>query len=98
MIEVKEAIQIAKKYVADIFEDEGIFNIGLEEVENSGDRWEVTIGFSRKWDKPPRSPFAGIAGMTADSDHRAIARTYKVVEIDEVNGQVLELRNRVGLT
>jgi hypothetical protein len=98
MIEVKDAIKIAKDYVAEVFADEGVFNIGLEEIEHGGDVWEVTVGFSRKWDKPPRSPFAGITGLTADDDDRAIARTYKVVEVAADSGIVIQLRNRVGLT
>lgn len=98
MIDVKEAIKIAKDYVAEVFADEGVFNIGLEEIEHGGDIWEVTIGFSRKWDKPPRSPFAGLAGYTSENDDRAITRTYKVVEVAADSGTVLQLRNRVGLT
>lgn len=98
MIEVKEAIKIAKDYVAEVFADEGVFNIGLEEIEHEGDVWEVTVGFSRRWDKPPRNPFSGIAGYTQENDDRALRRTYKVVEVAADSGVVLQLRNRVGLT
>lgn len=95
-MEVKQAIQTAKSYVSDIFCDEGAFNIGLEEVEFSGSRWEVTIGFSRQWDKPPRNPFSAMTSLE-QPDLRAVNRTYKVVEIDDESGEVIGVRNRVGL-
>ena len=50
-MDVKEAVQTAKKYVAELFTDETIADVGLEEVEfnNTSNSWEVTIGFSRPW-------------------------------------------------
>ncbi|WP_082430926.1 hypothetical protein [Novosphingobium sp. KN65.2] len=95
-MDVKEAISIAKSYIADVFADEGVFNIGLEEVEFNGPKWEVTIGFSRKWDKPPRNPFSSLASVE-QPDLRAINRTYKIVEVDDETKEVLGVRNRVGL-
>ena len=47
-MDVKEAVAIAKRYITDLFADEGIAHLGLEEVlfdEWSGD-WKVTIGFA----------------------------------------------------
>ena len=47
-MDVKEAVSIAKRYVTDLFAEEAITHVGLEEVvfdEQSGD-WKVTIGFS----------------------------------------------------
>ncbi|HVJ56220.1 MAG TPA: hypothetical protein VM574_00140 [Terrimicrobiaceae bacterium] len=93
-MEVTDAIKIAKDYIALIYKDEGAFNIGLEEVELDEKQWRVTVGFSRRWDRPPRSPF-GIA--IEGEDHRATARTYKVVEIDNETGEVLGVSNRQGL-
>lgn len=95
MMDVKEAIAAAKEYVAEVFADEGVYNIGLEEIEYKEPMWEVTIGFSRQWDKPPPSPFAAATG--GQSDHQARSRTYKIVEINDVTEEVAGLRNRVGL-
>jgi hypothetical protein len=93
-MEVTEAIKIAKDYIALIYGDEGAFNIGLEEVELDGEQWRVTVGFSRRWDRPPQSPF----GIKLEGpDHRATARTYKVVEIDNETEEVLGVTNRQGL-
>ena len=51
-MDVKEAAKLAKDYVADLFKDERISNVGLEEIElRDGRFWEVTVGFSRPWDQ-----------------------------------------------
>lgn len=91
-MEAKEAITKAKNYIADVYEDEGIFNIGLEEIEFSDDAWSVTIGFSRQWDKPPRSPFTTTIAPAAD--YRANSRSYKVIKIRDKDGSIISLRNR----
>jgi hypothetical protein len=95
-MEVKKAVSIARDYISEIFSDEGVFNIGLEEVEYLGTKWEVTIGFSRKWDRPPRNPFDSPA-LGTQPDYRGINRTYKIVELDDETEAVLGVRNRPGL-
>ena len=52
-MDVKEAAKLAKEYVADLFAEEGIGNVGLEEIELGADcgSWVVTVGFSRPWDQ-----------------------------------------------
>jgi hypothetical protein len=97
VIDVKEAIKIAKQYVAEVFEDEGVFNIGLEEIELHGDQWEVTIGFSRKWDRPPSNPFANIGAIAPQRDDRSVSRTFKIVTIEGEGGEVSGLSNRAGV-
>ena len=44
---VKEAVVAAKSYVSDLFSDEGLTNLGLEEIEHNDARGElyVTLGF-----------------------------------------------------
>lgn len=94
-MDVKEAIMAAKKYIAEIYEDEGIFNVGLEEVEFNADKWEVTIGFSRKWDRAPRNPFS--TALPGQEQPRAVSRTYKIVDVNDSDGRVLAVHNRAGL-
>ena len=50
---VKDAARMAKTYLTDLFADEQIMNVGLEEVEFDGMKsaWRITIGFSRPWDQ-----------------------------------------------
>ena len=52
-MDVKEAVQTAKHYVAELFTDETIGDVGLEEVvfNDTSNNWEITIGFSQPWQK-----------------------------------------------
>ena len=70
-MEVKEAVLTAKRYVADVFADEVVTDVGLEEVEfdEESDVWVVTIGFSRPWDQKQ-----GLGGALAG---QRPARSYK---------------------
>lgn len=90
-MDAKEAIKAAKAYVQDIFKDEGVINIGLEEIsfDEHTKAWDVTIGFSRRWDNQ-NSTFTSSAGL-APPNYR---RTYKIVEVSNENGEVLAVRNR----
>ncbi len=88
-MDVKQAVKAAKDYVASLYAEEDISNIGLEEVELdpiSGD-WKVTIGFSRPWDrvKSTHIPL---------SDERR-PRSYKLVRINDDSGQILTLSDRI---
>ena len=86
---VKEAAKLAKDYVADLFAEEGINNVGLEEIELGDDRqfWEVTIGFSRPWDH------GGLATVTLGQ--KGLRRSYKVLRIDNTNGNVASVKDRI---
>ena len=52
-MDVKEATHIARDYITDVFADEEITQLGLEEVVQDQDtkEWRITIGFVRPWDK-----------------------------------------------
>lgn len=89
-MDVKDAIRVAKRHVADLFGDEEIFNLGLEEVERDefGEGgWKVTLGFSRPWNRV-RKPFESLAGAPSLPD-----RSYKVVLVKD-NGEVSSVRLR----
>lgn len=85
---VKEAVEIAKKYVSDLFATEQIRNVGLEEVDFDEDKntWYVTIGFSRPWDNQ-RSVNALAASLGLNE-----SRSYKVVRIADNDGRVLSVK------
>jgi len=78
---VKEAVEVAKKQILDLFAEEGISNVGLEELEYDEPQatWLITIGFLRPWDH-------GVCGK----DSR---RSYKIVNIGD-DGQVRSVKNR----
>lgn len=86
-MEAKEAINIAKSEVANLFADEQISNLGLEEIEfsDSDDAWNVTVGFSRPW----HAPGAAVADLLGPG-----RRDYKVVKISDKNRKVISVKNR----
>jgi hypothetical protein len=88
---VKEAVKLAKEYVLDLFAEEEINNLGLEEVQRDSEHscWLVTLGFSRPWDEP-RNTLASLA--QSNLPHRS----YKIVYIDDT-GQVKGVRNREAI-
>lgn len=84
---VKDAVSVAKSYVADLFGPEGAENVGLEEVEpdHENGQWVVTIGFSRPWDRA--NPIFASVGTPS-------RRTYKVVRVSAKDRSVVSVRNR----
>jgi hypothetical protein len=88
-MDAKQAIKAAKNYVSDVFEDEGLMNLGLEEVKfkEFEDCWEITLGFSRPWNVN-KSPLSGL------TETQTLQRTYKIVVIKDGTGEVIEIRNR----
>jgi hypothetical protein len=84
-MDARTAVSTAKSHVAELFGSEGVFNLGLEEIEfdDTNDRWCITVGFSRSWAKK--------AGVMADLS--PAERTHKVVMIDK-DGQVRSVKNR----
>ena len=82
-MEVKQAVEAAKHYIIELFRDEGITDLGLEEVEKKGGYWNVTIGFSRPWDRRVGSVLSG-----------GNSRTYKTIEVRDEDGHVLSVKDR----
>jgi hypothetical protein len=98
-MDVKQVVNMAKDYVMDLFANEGIFDLGLEEVEfdESAKSWNVTIGFSRPWDKPGSGTIAEKLAAIADRT-ASPRRSYKVVRIHDVSGRVFALKNRESIS
>ena len=86
-MDVKQAVQLAKTHLTEIFSDESIANIGLEEVDfdDLNQVWEITIGFSRFW---------GRMGDVISALDGNAARTFKVVRIKDETGDVLSVKHR----
>ena len=84
-VDVKGAAKTAKEYVIDLFADEEIAHVGLEEVkfDQRSNVWEITIGFSRPWDRGPLQ-------IAPDPTQRS----YKVVRVSDADGQVLSVVHR----
>ena len=84
-MEVKEAAQTAREYLANLFAEEEITNVGLEEVvfDDVSNEWRITIGFSRPWNRQN--------ALRRLSE----ARSYKVVCINDESGNVTSLKDRL---
>ena len=76
-------------YVGDIFDGEEIEHVGLEEVvfDDESDQWLITIGFSRPWDRPKT--------LSAAQREEPLTRSYKVVRINDTDGRVISLKDRI---
>ena len=87
-MDVKEAVATAKKYVGELFTQEGITNLGLEEIEfdEQAGEWRVTVGFSRPWDS--------VGGFASLAERINPRRSYKVVRISDKTGAVVSVKNR----
>lgn len=88
-IDVKEAVRKAKEYISELYHDEEIMHVGLEEVEfdYEDSKWNITIGFARAWD--------GAGGKDPITKEGKLSpRNFKVVRIDEGNGSVVSIRDR----
>ena len=87
-MDVKEAVRTAKNYVSELFTDETITDVGLEEVvfDDTSNNWEITIGFSRPWQKD---------SLAASLGNQPPGRSYKLVCINDNDGHVTSLTDRV---
>jgi hypothetical protein len=88
-VDVKQAVKAAKDYLSDLFQDEGLINLGLEEIEydERDEAWNITLGFSRPWNTP-QNPVLSVAG--ADR----LGRSYRVVKVRGVDGRILSVKLR----
>jgi hypothetical protein len=84
----KHVANIAKNYIIEIYSDEKVANVGLEEIDynDSEGIWYVTIGFSRPWDEP-NNILAAMATQGAK-------RSFKILRISDGTGDVLSIKNR----
>ncbi len=86
-----EAVQAAKAYILELFRDEKIARLGLEELEFRADEamWEVTIGFHRLWQSDSPAQLGNVRLPPPPNP----VRTYKTVCIRD-DGTVLSLKHR----
>lgn len=88
-MDVKGAVVAAKKWVTDVYQSEGITNVGLEEIvlEPSDGVWQITIGFNRLWNSL-RDSMDVLKGESTGK------RIYKIVTVKENDGTVVSIKNR----
>jgi hypothetical protein len=87
---VREAVATAKTHLQELFQEEHVANLGLEEVEFDEDHseWRITLGFSRPWDREPAGFLAAL-----EQPPRRVARDLKLVRISDNDGKVISIKN-----
>lgn len=93
-MDVREATRQAKRYVTDLYTDEAISHVSLEEAafdELAGD-WKITIGFFRLWN-PINALTEALTRRPPDGSFPD--RSYKVVRIKDSDGRVISLTDRL---
>ena len=93
----REAVQKAKEFIKEMFADEGIVELGLEEldfVDEASGVWEVTFGFRRQWQAPygPNPGSADPPGLLRPPSPKR-ERTYKKVRIHD-DGTIISMTHR----
>jgi hypothetical protein len=88
-VDVKTAVGNAKQWLASVLQEEGVSNVGLEEVEfdQEHDMWLITLGFSRPWNSV-RNAFTAISGEPAPK------RAYRIIAVKEPNGEIISMKRR----
>jgi hypothetical protein len=86
-----EAVQAAKEYILELFKDEKIARVGLEELEFRAEdaMWEITIGFQRLWQSDSPARLGNVLLPPPAKAHR----TYKTVCIAD-DGTIISLKHR----
>lgn len=89
-MDVKQAVNLAKQYFADIFAEEQYADLGLEEInfDDSTGSWEITIGFRRPL------PSDGHIELSKMLGKYSLDRSYKIVRISDSTGKVISVKNR----
>jgi hypothetical protein len=90
-VDAKEAIAAAKKYLNEVYADEQVTNLGLEEVEHipASGNWAITLAFSRPWNTPrtrAQEILENLGGVSS------LKGSSKVITIAD-DGTVLSMKN-----
>jgi len=80
MISVKEAVQKAAEYFADLYPDK-FPNVLVEEIESKGNDWLITMGFD------------DVPDIFSQLPKRPVRR-FKLFTIDALTGEVKSMRIR----
>jgi hypothetical protein len=88
MIEVKDAVKIAQDYIRELYTQDEIRDLALEEVEISEDNkfWIVTIGFTKQMSQP-LNPMEAMSGPK-------FSRFQKELKIDAESSLVRSMKNK----
>ena len=93
-MEVREATRTAREYISEVFADEDIDEVVLEEVDfdDQSDLWKITVSFLRPRGRMNKFE-AAASGYPAGT--ATMRRSFKVVNIDDDSGNIVSLKHRV---
>ncbi|SNT70931.1 hypothetical protein [Psychrobacter sp. LV10R520-6] len=86
MIEVTEAVKLARKLANDFYQDEDIKNLGLEEVvfDDDSKEWRITLGYDSyrvKTTETAPNPYSAISAFAPSNIEKETLREYKTFRI-----------------
>lgn len=90
-MDVREAVKLAKQYLLELFSEEPVSYVGLEEVDfdDESEEWIITLSFARLWEA---TPLPSALGKPPEDRH------YKVFRISDRDGRVKTIKDRVLTT
>lgn len=93
-MDVRAAARTSKAYIVEVFADEDIDEVGLEEVDfdDQSNLWKITVSFLRPRGEMDRFQ-AAATGYPAGTP--TMRRSFKIVNIDDGSGSVLSVKHRV---
>jgi hypothetical protein len=93
MIDVKEAVKIAKSHIAELYSDAELTDLLLEEVEISEDEkyWFITLGFYMPKFNPNKTNSLAELSKAIGGEQKYIYK-YKVFKINTETGKVLYMK------
>ena len=96
-MDVKDAVRLAKAYVRDVFADENVSDVGLEETrfDESANRWTITIGFRRPYGRVTTTEANHHLGGYLQAKSAYENRWYKTVLIDAKSGDIVSMHDLV---
>lgn len=91
-MDVKQAVSKAKRYLAEVFSDEEISDVRLEEVEfdRSDKTWLITLGFLQ-----PDFEMPVERALRRTDLQRPMRQSYKLVKIPENDNEFPSIKTRI---
>jgi hypothetical protein len=96
MVDLKEAVKIARDFMTDLYDGDRLSGLLLEEVELSGDEksWLITFGFDTN--RPTLEPDSTHGGLRLSSAiaYPKYVREYKTIKVRAEDGKPESMKIR----
>lgn len=91
MISVKDAVKAAQEWAREVYADDELKHLRLEEavVSEDGTTWNITLGWVE-----PAIRGNGLALANVSGQLQKLPRVYKTFEVDAENGRVRSMKIR----